>query len=216
MPLRANGVARPSHRISREADTVAAFVAARPHIADGRKNGKDDLVTERISTSRPTSGYSPQTSPDQLSVGTTAASLVDDSPLLALEKQFNAISAELLAVQRLRRNQTGSRSPAAHPPEEATIESGVGEHTFDEFATRRIESVLARLYPIEQAIMQTPASTIAGLGVKARHAAYVLSQYWEAPIDRIDWDARTVRLLIEAVCDVAHRSLLLRNLRDDD
>jgi hypothetical protein len=43
-------------------------VAARLHIADGRKNGKDDLVTERISASRPTSGYSPQHSPDQLSV----------------------------------------------------------------------------------------------------------------------------------------------------
>jgi hypothetical protein len=72
------------------------------------------------------------------------------------------------------------------------------------FATQRIESILARLYPIEQAIMRTPACTIAALGVKARHAAYVLSQYWEAPIDRIDWDARAVRLPIEAVCDVAH------------
>ena len=187
-------------------------MAARPHIVDGRKNGKDDLVTERISAS----GYSPQISADQLSAGTATASSVDDSPLLALEKQFDAISAELLAVQRLRRNQNRSRTPAAHPPEEATIESGVGEHTFDEFATQRIESVLARLYPIEQAIMRTPASTIAGLGVKARHAAYVLSQYWEAPVDRIDWDARAVRLLIEAICDIAHTPLLLRNLRDDD
>ena len=70
--------------------------------------------------------------------------------------------------------------------------------------------------PVEQAIMWTPASTIAGLGVKARHAAYVLSQHWEAPIDRINWDARAVRLLIEAICDVAHTPLLLRNLRDDD
>jgi hypothetical protein len=191
-------------------------VAARPHIVDGRKNGKDDLVTERISASCPRSGYSPQISADELSVGTATASSVDDSPLLALEKQFNAISAELLAVQRLHRNQNRYRSPAAHPSEQATIESGVGEHTFDEFATQRIESVLARLYPIEQAIMQTPASTIAGLGVKARHAAYVLSQYWEAPVDRIDWDARAVCLLIEAVCDVAHTPLLLRNLRDDD
>jgi hypothetical protein len=140
--------------------------------------------------------------------------------LLVLEKQFNAISAELLAMQRLRSNQNRYRSPAAHPPEQATIETGVGtgvgEHTFDEFATQRIESILARLYPIEQTIMRTPACTIAALGMRARHAAYVLSQYWEAPIDRIDWDARAVRLLIEAVCDVAHTPLLLRNLRDDD
>jgi hypothetical protein len=154
--------------------------------------------------------------PAVISCRSATASSADDSPLLALEKQFNAISAELLAMQRLRSNQNRYRSPAAHPPEQATIETGVGEHTFDEFETQRIESILARLYPIEQAIMRTPACTIAALGVKARHAAYVLSQYWEAPIDRIDWDARAVRLLIEAVCDVAHAPLLLRNLRDDD
>jgi hypothetical protein len=38
----------------------------------------------------------------------------------------------------------------------------------------------------------------------------VLSQYWEAPIDRIDWDARAVPLLIEAVCDVARTLLPFR------
>ena len=75
---------------------------------------------------------------------------------------------------------------------------------------------LAHLDPIERAIMETPACTIAGLGVKARHAANVLSQYWEAPIDRIDWDARAVRLLIEAICDVARTPLLYRNLRGGD
>ena len=67
----------------------------------------------------------------------------------------------------------------------------------------RLESMLARLAPIEQAIMATPARTIAGLGVKARHAAYVNSEHWDAPIDEVDWDSRAVRLLIEAVCDVA-------------
>jgi hypothetical protein len=67
----------------------------------------------------------------------------------------------------------------------------------------RIESVLAGIAPIEQAIMATPARTIVGLGVKARHAAYVNSEHWDAPIDKIDWDARAVRSLIEAVCDMA-------------
>jgi hypothetical protein len=69
--------------------------------------------------------------------------------------------------------------------------------------------------PIERAIMETPACTIAGLGVKARHAAYVLSRYWEAPVDRIDWDARAMRLLIEAVCDFARTPLPVRNVRAD-
>jgi hypothetical protein len=70
------------------------------------------------------------------------------------------------------------------------------------------------LEPIERAIMATPARTVAGLGVKARHAAYVLSEYWDAPIDKIDWDARAVRLLIEAVCESAGLSLPFRG--DDE
>ncbi|MGY4305158.1 hypothetical protein ACVIJ6_002401 [Bradyrhizobium sp. USDA 4369] len=73
----------------------------------------------------------------------------------------------------------------------------------------QIETMLADLAPIEQAIMATPARTIAGLGVKARHAAYVNSENWDAPIDEIDWDARAVRSLIEAVCDVASMSFSL-------
>ena len=70
--------------------------------------------------------------------------------------------------------------------------------------TKQVEAILERLYPIERQIMQTPACTMAGLGVKARHAAHVLSHHWEAPIDAIDWDAQAIRLLIEAVCDCAN------------
>jgi hypothetical protein len=108
--------------------------------------------------------------------------------LLALEKRFNALAAE---IDRDR--------------------GEVGREAF----TKEVEATLARLDPIERAIMETPACTIAGLGVKARHAAYVVSQYWDAPIDRIDWDAQAVRLLIEAVCDIADTPLLYRSLRDD-
>lgn len=116
-------------------------------------------MTERTSTIRPTSDCSPDTSAGRLSVGSATASLGDDSPLLALEKQFNAISAELLAVERLRRNQR-YHGPAAQSPERLTIESCVGEHTCDAVMTEQIESVLARLHPIERAIMQTPARTM--------------------------------------------------------
>jgi len=56
-----------------------------------------------------------------------------------------------------------------------------------------IETMLVSLEPIEQAIMAIPARTIAGLGVKARHVAYVISNHWDAPIDQIDWDALAVR-----------------------
>jgi hypothetical protein len=71
----------------------------------------------------------------------------------------------------------------------------------------RASNILARLYPIERAIMAAPAYSIVGLGVKARHAAYVMSQYWEEPTDKIDWEAQAIRLLIEAVCDVARTPL---------
>jgi|SRR5258705_5979815 hypothetical protein len=117
----------------------------------------------------------------------------NDAALLSLQKRFNALTAELNAdVERLH----------------AEVGSGA--------LTKRVEAILARLDPIERAIMETPACTLAGLGVKARHAAYVLSQYWDAPIDRIDWDARAVRLLIEAVCQVAHVPLPFRNLSDGE
>ena len=68
---------------------------------------------------------------------------------------------------------------------------------------QKIESVLARLEPIERAIMATPAQTIVGLGVKARHAAYVVSEHWDSSIEQIGWEARAVRLLIEAICKAA-------------
>jgi hypothetical protein len=173
-------------------------------------------VTERASAIRPTSDCSPDTSAGRLSVGSATATPGDDSPLLALEKQFNAISAELLAVDRLCRDQKRNPGPAARSPERSTIESCVGEHTHDAVMTEQIESVLARLHPIEQAIMQTPARTMAGLSVKARHAAHVTSHYWEAPIDKLDWDARAVRLLIEAVCDFARTPLPFRSVRGDE
>jgi hypothetical protein len=89
-------------------------------------------------------------------------------------------------------------------------------HVSDEAVTCRIEPVLARLYPIERAIMRTPACTIAGLGVKACHAAYVMSQYWEDSIDQVDWEAQAARLLIEAVCDVARVPLPFHSLSDSE
>jgi hypothetical protein len=145
--------------------------------------------------------------------GMSAASASDaDAVLLALERRFNAISAELVALDRLRRDKRYP-GPAAQAPEQSTKEPRDGEYVSDEVVNRQIETVLARLDPIERAIMQTQACTIAGLGVKARHAAYVMSQYWEEPIDQIDWDARAVRLLIEAVCNFAGTPLPVADSR---
>jgi hypothetical protein len=145
-----------------------------------------------------------------------SASSAADAALIALEQQFNAISAELLALERLRQGQRRRQGADAQESEQSTGGTRLEEHASDEAVTSRIEPVLARLDPIERAIMRTPARTIAGLGVKARHAAHVMSQYWEDPIDQIDWEAQAARLLIEAVCDVARTPLPFRNLSDSE
>ena len=137
----------------------------------------------------------------------------DDAGLLALEAQFYSLVAELVAAQKA---SGAAIYPDGQPSARDNGEAGSEPDANQGDRTKGAEAVLARLYPIEQAIMATPARTITGLGVKARHAAYVMSHYWEAPIDQIDWDAQAVRLLIEAVCDVARTPLPFRNLRDDE
>jgi hypothetical protein len=96
------------------------------------------------------------------------------------------------------------------PAEATSMETCAQGYNQDEIVTGQIEAILVRLDPIERAIMAAPALTVTGLGVKARHAAYVVSHYWRAPIDKINWDARAIRLLIEAVCDVAKAQLPFR------
>jgi hypothetical protein len=139
----------------------------------------------------------------------TAPSQDGDACLLTLEEQFDELVRELLAAQP-----TGIELAAClhqqslrHDGERAGIDADA--------RMKQAEAILARLYPIEQAIMQTRARTIAGLGVKARHAAYVMSQYWEEPIDKIDWEAQAMRQLIEAVCDFARTPLPFRSATND-
>jgi hypothetical protein len=105
----------------------------------------------------------------------------NDAILLGLETRFEAMADELRTA--------GADGNDSEIEDTATLE--------------RVEAILTRLYPVERAIMMTPADTVVGLAVKARHAAYVLSEYWEAPLEHHDWDRRAVRLLIEAVCHVA-------------
>jgi hypothetical protein len=66
-----------------------------------------------------------------------------------------------------------------------------------------IERQFARMAPIENAIMAIPAEGIAGIAVKARVAAHIVSNYWDVPLGQLDLDARAFRVLIEAICDIA-------------
>jgi hypothetical protein len=136
----------------------------------------------------------------------------DDSALLTLERQFNEVAADLFAVQRVRDTLVACSVSRSSESRSELLRPEYSE----EVRTRQVETILARLDPIERAIMATPARTIAGLGVKARHAAYVVSQCWEKPVDQIDWEAKAVRLLIEAACEVAHMPLPFRTLRVDE
>jgi hypothetical protein len=123
-----------------------------------------------------------------------AAPGAPDATLVALGSKLEALSAELSVLQ----------NDKATPffPTAARGEELIGGTALNPSA-QRIEEILALLDPIERAIMATPAQTVVGLGVKARHAAHVLSHYWMDSTDALDWDVRAVRLLIESTCSVA-------------
>ncbi|WFU18834.1 hypothetical protein [Bradyrhizobium sp. CB3481] len=108
-----------------------------------------------------------------------ASPWLNDRTLLALEAELTGLLEELASIR------TGGVA-------------AIGEAKGSE-----VEAILSRLYPVEDAIMTTPAHPVVGLGVKARHTAHVMSEYWDKSLDQIDWHAKAVRLLIEAVCDVA-------------
>ena len=122
-----------------------------------------------------------------------------DAALVVLGRKFEALSAELAILQR---EEVDGLSPVAPRDERFKGEAMISP------SVERIEAVLRSLDPIERAIMAIPATTVVGLGVKARHAAHVLSHYWTDTPERLDWHARTVRLLIKLTCTVAGVGLL--------
>jgi hypothetical protein len=144
-----------------------------------------------------------------------------DDALLALERQFEVLAREFVtllrtsaAQNRKEKRDHGNDATSANPsnPSGGTCElarTGDGTDGPSAEQLKHIEAALAGLEPIERAIMATPAQTVVGLGVKARHAAYVISEYWAEPLEKADWDRRAVRLLIEAVCVVAGRPLTM-------
>ena len=158
----------------------------------------------------PTPRSSGRSNDADASNGARPGSGEEDEVLLALEREFEALAREIAILMR-----------TAVPPygsDAAPVNSGHGgfklaraDDGTDGSTTQleHIEAALARLEPIERAIMTIPAYTVVGLGVKARHAAYVISEYWDEPLEKADWHRRAVRLLIEAVSTVAGRPLAM-------
>jgi hypothetical protein len=78
----------------------------------------------------------------------------DDAGLLSLEGQFNSLVAETTAAQKV---SNAAIQPDCGPASRGNVEAGFEPDKDREDRTRRTDSVLALLYPIEQAIMATPA-----------------------------------------------------------
>src|ERR1700719_417111 len=85
-----------------------------------------------------------------------------DAAPLPLEKRFNALAAELATVQRANRELGVSPGRRSFDQDTEHLREEVG----CEALTRPVESTLAHLYPIEQAINNMSACTNEGLGVK--------------------------------------------------
>lgn len=125
-----------------------------------------------------------------------------DAELAALGQEFEALSAKLAELVVLQRQEVVAPNRAVQRGERLNGEGMISP------SAERIEALLKLLEPIERAIIAVPAVSVVGLGVKARHAAHVLSHYWTDSPERLDWDARAVRRLIESTCTVAGVALL--------
>ena len=76
--------------------------------------------------------------------------------------------------------------------------------TIGDFLTRLRNALAAR-----HKYVDVPASKLKlAMGEILREQGYIES------IDKIDWEARAIRLLIEAVCNVAHQPLLSKDVMD--
>jgi hypothetical protein len=79
-----------------------------------------------------------------------------------------------------------------------SLREGVGEHPDD---------VMNDVDGVSNAIVAIPATTIAGLAVKARLAAFAnAGSDWEESDKDADWEVLTARKLVEAVIQVAASS----------
>ena len=82
----------------------------------------------------------------------------DDAGLLTLEAQFDSLVAELIAAQTT--NGELVISPDQRSLVDRNVRLGIEAEADHEASTKQEEAILARLCPIEQAIMMTPARTV--------------------------------------------------------
>jgi hypothetical protein len=65
------------------------------------------------------------------------------------------------------------------------------------------DDIMNRVDPVSRAIMAMPATTVAGLAVKARLAAFGADSFWDETDKDADWDQLLMRKLVDAVIELA-------------
>jgi hypothetical protein len=126
--------------------------------------------------------------------------------LIAARDAFNetAGSADELAWQRL-----GYQSaPEGRCPRELRTlwleeRDKTGNELGSDVLWEKLNAIDWKLDPIAWQIMATPARSLAGLRAKAILAVRINADLWEEPFDDLDWDKKTIRSLIEAVCKLS-------------
>jgi hypothetical protein len=117
--------------------------------------------------------------------------MIDDAALVALGRQFEALMANIRAVEQSYISGVAKRGGGDPEAEAAQL----------------IEVLSSKLSSVEKEILAARTPNLIGLGVKARLAADAVSDYWGQPLDNLPREARAVRCLIEDVCRAAGLAL---------
>lgn len=108
-----------------------------------------------------------------------------DAELLALGRKFDAFEKQIVLSEAAWNSEDEARQRVTVPHPDAVVSANVA---------------------VDRAILALPATTLAGLAVKARQAAFYASSYWNDSDEDADWDMLLVRKLIDNVIAVASRA----------
>jgi hypothetical protein len=152
-----------------------------------------------------------------LPAGAATAAPSSDARLIELGMRLDTIAdKEAFAVAKLRPlwDEHASRmrdwhlaNPQCHNDVEAyqRISAEIG---LTELADRLgLDECQHMAGPLSEQIMALPATTLAGVAVKARLARYAANDYWDSADEDADWDKICVRKLVDAVIQLAGASI---------
>jgi hypothetical protein len=127
----------------------------------------------------------------------TSAAAACDVELLALGKQFDQLERqyhEVMERDRPRIERELQLLEAQEPSEKLDQEFGPQGRPDALDILDMVDVPMRR-------IMALPATTLAGLAVKARVARFSCEHFWDEPEEDLDWDELMARKLIDAVLD---------------